>query len=215
MSDDAHDKTPQQTPTGRGMDRRRLLNWTWRGLAAGLVVDAGWTAYDVLIPRAEGGFGGAVPAGAEGGFPEGQVRYFATGRFYLTRVEDELLALYQKCPHLGCRVPFCDSSGRFECPCHGSIFNRKGEYLDGPAPRGMDRFPVATEEGQVLVDTGTVIDGPAPGVLTMTGEPAGVSCLGEGGGHGEPMTDMPGHDDVEAHDGDPMGDTHDAGNGGG
>ncbi|HSL15311.1 MAG TPA: Rieske 2Fe-2S domain-containing protein [Actinomycetota bacterium] len=166
-----------------GIDRRGFLNFTWKVLAAGLVVEAGWTTYDVLLPRPAGGFGGTVQAGTESGFPEGLVRYFAGGRFYVTRVDDELLALYQKCPHLGCRVPFCESSGRFECPCHGSIFNLKGEYVAGPAPRGMDTFPVRIEGGQVLVDTGTVVEGSAKGTLTMSGEGVGPSCLESDGAH--------------------------------
>ncbi|MEC8070140.1 MAG: Rieske 2Fe-2S domain-containing protein, partial [Actinomycetota bacterium] len=51
-----------------------------------------------------------------------------------------VIALYQKCPHLGCRVPECVTSQWFECPCHGSQYNRVGEKRGGPAPRGMDRF---------------------------------------------------------------------------
>ena len=52
------------------------------------------------------------------------------------------MPLYQRCVHLGCRVPFCESSKWFECPCHGSKYNGVGEYQLGPAPRGMDRFQV-------------------------------------------------------------------------
>jgi cytochrome b6-f complex iron-sulfur subunit len=167
------------------VDRRRFLTFTWKFLAAGLAVEAAWTSYDVLVPRPAGGFGGTVQAGTGSGFPEGLVRYFASGRFYVTRVEGDLLALYQKCPHLGCRVPFCESSGRFECPCHGSIFNLKGEYVAGPAPRGMDMFPLRIEGEEVLVDTGTVVEGPAKGILTMSSEGVGPSCLESGDAHTE------------------------------
>lgn len=190
-----------QPDSPRGMDRRTVLRWTWRGLAVGLVVDGVWTAYDVLVPRVEGGFGGAVAAGAETGFPEGDVRYFPEGRFYLTRVDGELIALYQKCPHLGCRVPYCESSGRFECPCHGSIFTRKGEYVTGPAPRGMDRFPLTVADRTVTVDTGEVIAGPRIGELTMDPEGDGPSCLGDTEGHGGPMRQSGGHDEPGAGDG--------------
>ena len=55
--------------------------------------------------------------------------------------EQGIVALYQKCPHLGCRVPECVTSQWFECPCHGSQYNQVGEKKGGPAPRGMDRFP--------------------------------------------------------------------------
>ena len=44
--------------------------------------------------------------------------------------------LYQKCVHLGCRVPSCPTSQWFECQCHGSQYNRNGEKKGGPAPRG-------------------------------------------------------------------------------
>ena len=65
------------------------------------------------------------------------------------------LALYQVCVHLGCKVPFRDDCNSFKCPCHGSHYNIDGEYLDGPAPRSLDRF-VLTFDGSdnVVVDTG-------------------------------------------------------------
>ena len=58
------------------------------------------------------------------------------------------VALYQKCVHLGCRVPFCETSQWFECPCHGSQYNRVGEKKGGPAPRGLDRFAVTRRRRQ-------------------------------------------------------------------
>lgn len=172
MSDHGPDQSPPEW-----IERRRFLAWAWRLLGAGLAVSAGWTAYDVLLPRSGPGFGGEVVAGAAAAFPEGKVRYIPAGRFFLTRVEGELLALYQRCPHLGCRTPFCESSGRFECPCHGSIFNLKGEYLSGPSPRGLDRFPVKTTEEGVVVDTSTIIEGSRPGQVTIPSDPTGPSCL--------------------------------------
>ena len=69
---------------------------------------------------------------------------------------------YQKCPHLGCRVPQCVSSQWFECGCHGSQYNRVGEKKGGPAPRGMDHFPLEfSAAGEVTVDTGTIVQGAA------------------------------------------------------
>lgn len=68
------------------------------------------------------------------------------------------LALAQKCPHMGCRVPFCDTSGWFECPCHGSRYTRFGELRRGPARRGMSYLPVAVE-GDRLRISGDAVDG--------------------------------------------------------
>jgi len=82
-------------------------------------------------------------------------------------VEDRsVVALYRKCPHLGCQVPqLCDQSQWFECLCHGSKYTVLGEKRDGPAPRGMDRFPVLVEEGAYVVDTSQIISGPPPGTM--------------------------------------------------
>ncbi len=93
-----------------------------------------------------------------------------------------LTALYQKCPHLGCRVPECATSQWFECPCHGSQYNRVGEYKAGPAPRGLDRFPVDASGGRVVIDTGTIVQGPPNGTDTTGQGLEGPHCT-TGGGH--------------------------------
>ena len=94
-----------------------------------------------------------------------------------------VMALYQKCPHLGCRVPNCVSSQWFECPCHGSQYNQVGEKRGGPAPRGMDRFAVSVDGGVLVVDTGTIVQGPPIGTNTTGQEAEGPNCIGEAGGH--------------------------------
>lgn len=125
--------------------------------------------------------------------------YVPEGRLWLTRyparslpaaeaaynfyslVEPGLLrgvtALYQTCPHLGCRVPECATSQWFECPCHGSKYDRVGEKRDGPAPRGMDRFPMAVVDDELLVDTGTTLAGPPIGTDTTEQQPSGPFCV--------------------------------------
>jgi cytochrome b6-f complex iron-sulfur subunit len=85
-------------------------------------------------------------------------------------MEQGIVALYQKCVHLGCRVPFCESSQWFECPCHGSKYNRVGEKTAGPAPRGLDHWPALIEGETVTIDTGGV---PIPGV------PIGTDTTGQ------------------------------------
>jgi cytochrome b6-f complex iron-sulfur subunit len=71
---------------------------------------------------------------------------------------------WQRCPHLGCKPNFCTTNYWFECPCHGSRYDRLGVKVRelGPAPRGLDRFPHVVEGGRLIVDTGRVILGPLP-----------------------------------------------------
>ncbi|MEZ5174770.1 MAG: Rieske 2Fe-2S domain-containing protein [Acidimicrobiia bacterium] len=69
-----------------------------------------------------------------------------------------LMALWQRCVHLGCRVPSCESSQGFECPCHGSKYNGHGEYAAGPAPRNLDRFGVSVNDaGELIIETGNIV----------------------------------------------------------
>lgn len=71
------------------------------------------------------------------------------------------VALYQRCVHLGCTVPFRDDCVSFKCPCHGSHYNVSGEYIDGPAPRSLDRFPLSFQGDSVVVSTGQ-LSAPVP-----------------------------------------------------
>lgn len=66
------------------------------------------------------------------------------------------IALFQRCVHLGCTVPFRDDCVSFKCPCHGSHYHVSGEFLDGPAPRSLDRFALSFHGETVVVDTGTL-----------------------------------------------------------
>jgi cytochrome b6-f complex iron-sulfur subunit len=109
------------------------------------------------------------------GHPSGDVDYETLG------VESQgIMPLYQRRVHLGCRVPFCQQSGWFECPCHGSKYNGAGEYQLGPAPRGMDRFKVeVASNGDVMVDTSEIILGPPRGTNTIS-KSHGPFCVAPG-----------------------------------
>jgi cytochrome b6-f complex iron-sulfur subunit len=175
-----------------------------RSLLASLglfTAEFGLASLGFIWPNLRGGFGSVIDLGLSPDDIKSQIQsdrlpyYFGAGRFYLINydgaedsdtyqglVGEGIMALYQKCVHLGCRVPFCQQSQWFECPCHGSKYNRAGEYRDGPAPRGMDRFAVTVQNGTVQVDTSTVVLGPPRGTETIgQGEPEGPFCVTIGG----------------------------------
>ena len=102
-------------------------------------------------------------SGDPANYPAETATYVPEGRLFVANTGGHLFALSQKCPHLGCRVPFCDSSGRFECPCHGSKYDLGGEWIEGPAPRGMDRYDLSLVGGTLVVDTSKLIGGPDRG----------------------------------------------------
>jgi cytochrome b6-f complex iron-sulfur subunit len=157
----------------RGRVTRRLW-FRWVGWGAVLAVLGQWSIGFVgfFTPKRLGAFGGMVAAGVASEFNIGDVKVVREGKFYVTRVPEGFFALYWKCPHLGCTVPWAASDeampgppdggdlaftdhGRFKCPCHGSIYNRYGQIIAGPAPRPMDRFPVKIDgTGKITVETG-------------------------------------------------------------
>ena len=163
--------------------RRTFLTRAWQAGAALIAAAGAWTTWDLLQPLPTSGFGGKVRSIPPETVPDGTVIEVPAARSYLTRINGEIYAFSEKCTHLGCRVPFCESSGRFECPCHGSVFSRGGDFIAGPAPRGMDRYPTEVgEDGLLYIDTGNREDGAAPGGSVLVDEPArGPECATEGG----------------------------------
>jgi cytochrome b6-f complex iron-sulfur subunit len=90
-------------------------------------------------------------------------------------------ALYQRCPHLGCKPNPCIKTYWLECACHGSRFDRVGTKADGigPAPRGMDRFALQVDEGgNLTLDTGKITLGAPPIALGQPGLEAPRAATG-------------------------------------
>lgn len=194
-------------PEAIGVSRRQFFNRaTITLMTAGLGAFAAAAFVGFLWPSGTGGFGGAVPVGKlaaiKDGIKQGGGFFYAPeARSWITEYPSEALPvaatiypasllsameqgitiISQKCPHLGCRVPECPTSQWFECQCHGSQYNRVGEKKGGPAPRGMDRHPASiSPSGDVVIDTGTVVPGPAIGVNTTGQEAEGPHCTSDG-----------------------------------
>ena len=188
-----------------GVTRRQVLN---RGIVTTMALTVGGfgaAVVGMLWPSLSGGFGSKIRVGKLDDIM-GQIAdkkepfYLASGRLYINPYPKEdvdkakkvlaysavlegyqngVVALYQKCVHLGCRVPWCKTSQWFECPCHGSQYNRVGEKKGGPAPRGLDRFVASVDGGVIVVDTKTVIPGPPIGTNTTGQEAEGPHCIGQ------------------------------------
>ncbi len=151
-----------------GINRREFLSYAWGGALTLLTLESGLATYQFMYPRfREGEFGGKFILGAAtalpqiGIDPEGN----STGKFWLINTDEGPRALYMVCTHLGCLYKWEPSNNRFECPCHGSKFNREGHYIEGPAPRSLDQFLVEIVEGGSIVakteDAGDFISAPA------------------------------------------------------
>ena len=196
-------------PEQVGFTRRQFFNRGTFALMNVSILAFGAACIAFLWPKLQGGaFGSTISVGNADELRQ-TIRdndgffYLASGRTWITEypvaavpkaeavypsnvvqgMRSGFVALYQKCPHLGCRVPQCASSQWFECPCHGSQYNQAGEKKAGPAPRGMDHFALQVSGGNVSVDTSKSIPGAPIGTNTTGQEAEGPHCI-TGGGEG-------------------------------
>ncbi|MFP5342729.1 MAG: ubiquinol-cytochrome c reductase iron-sulfur subunit [Candidatus Limnocylindria bacterium] len=185
----------------QGLSRRQLMR-TALGTAVGLwflEITAGSIGF--VWPNLASGFGGKLRIGTledvkldndsvpvEEGFPA----YNGTAKAFIMLVDPSqqrfipgedptgdgtalnVRALYQRCPHLGCKPNACLRNFWLECPCHGSRYDRLGIKIEGaaygPATRGMDRFGISVDgDGVLTVDTGRITLGPLPIALGQPG----------------------------------------------
>lgn len=193
------------TPEEAGVTRRQFFN---RAMGATFGTFLGVLGIDILAflwPKLSGGFGADVNTGLtaqdlldQAINDDGSVTpvFIPEARAYIVPAPPTLseefqgknveaggvMALYQRCVHLGCRVPWCQPSQGFECPCHGSKYNGIGEYSAGPAPRNLDRFVVNLNDlGELVIQTRGIIQ--TPRALQQSVEyPKGPSCIAAGGG---------------------------------
>jgi cytochrome b6-f complex iron-sulfur subunit len=168
----------EQTGAAEQYTRRRILRAGFFGTMGLFIAAFALQVWNFCWPRGLSGFGGIFTVSADrvpqpGGEPERVVE----GKFWLVNLRPDegphgtfgeqgqggLLALYQKCPHLGCTVPwrgtfnFEGKEGWFRCPCHGSTYTKGGIRVFGPAPRPLDTMAISVQgNGAVQVNTGEI-----------------------------------------------------------
>lgn len=194
--------TLRELRTGRpaGLSRRTLIRRSIAAAVGLWVAEVIAGTFGFLWPNLSRGFGAVITLGTFAtvdGSPavlgysliDGAPSYFQAARCYVVLVNPTLgflpgasadgegtttnvRTLYQRCTHLGCKPNFCPTNFWFECPCHGSHYDRLGTKVAqlGPAPRSLDRFAhVVDTQGSLTVDTGRITLGPLPVALGQPG----------------------------------------------
>lgn len=138
----------------RRVTRRTFLRNAVLGSVGVVLIQAAAGFVYFFWPNKTGAFGKEINVPVDQ-IPEvgGGVFTSQGGKFYIINNEDGALAIYWKCVHLGCTVPWDDGAGEFHCPCHGSVYDRFGLRIAGPAPRPMDLMPMRQEGSTIIVDT--------------------------------------------------------------
>jgi cytochrome b6-f complex iron-sulfur subunit len=99
----------------------------------------------------------AFKIGLPQNYPEG-VDYLDDKRIFVIRQGNLFKVVSAVCTHLGCSVQWAAERNRFECPCHGSLFNAKGQVIRGPAQASLPWYAVTlTADGKLMVDERQVV----------------------------------------------------------
>lgn len=140
--------------------RRQFIGWVWAAAILALIAQAGLALYQFLKPIVQpGAFGSKIPVGNIKEFKVGSVSTVREMHGFVSRLDNKgALVMSWRCTHLGCTVPWVDAEGQFHCPCHGSIYDAKGQVLAGPAPRPLDLYSAEVVNNQLVVDTSNLIE---------------------------------------------------------
>lgn len=182
-----------------GLTRRQLIRRSIGAATALWLLEVTAGTLGFLWPNLARGFGGVITLGdmstvngnmeLQGtSLQDGAPAYFPAARTFVQLIDANLAfengessdgsgtttnvrTMWQRCPHLGCKPNFCETNYWFECPCHGSRYDRLGTKVKelGPAPRSLDRFAHSVADGVLTVDTSKIVLGPLPIALGQPG----------------------------------------------
>jgi menaquinol-cytochrome c reductase iron-sulfur subunit len=96
-----------------------------------------------------------VDAGALSDFPAGNTTSIAISgpnpqadrRAFVRNKDGLLIAIWNRCAHLGCPVQYIAAGDNYICPCHGGAYDSLGRTTAGPPPRPLDRFDIKVVAG--------------------------------------------------------------------
>jgi cytochrome b6-f complex iron-sulfur subunit len=156
------DDRPQIPPNQkRGISRREVFVAAGNTAVGLVTLGSMGMVLDFLSPKVLLEIPTRFQVGPLESLTPGSVTYLPENRLFLFREETgSCYAISSVCTHLGCSVKWnpTGASGHPEgvitCPCHGSLFSKTGNVIQGPASRPLDRFELALEDGQLVVDTG-------------------------------------------------------------
>lgn len=81
--------------------------------------------------------------------PRAEIEQLPNGHGGVVEYDGEKVGVYKneqgetfivsiRCPHLGCQLEWNPDELSWDCPCHGSRFDYKGQVLDNPAQENLD-----------------------------------------------------------------------------
>jgi cytochrome b6-f complex iron-sulfur subunit len=108
-----------------------------------------------LWPRSRRASLQAVSAGRAVDYSVGEVseRLLQSHQVWIVRDAAGFYAFSAQCTHLGCQLRYAAHARQYRCMCHGSVFDKTGQVLRGPASRPMERVYLTLRgDGELVVD---------------------------------------------------------------
>jgi cytochrome b6-f complex iron-sulfur subunit len=138
-------------------ERRRFFGWLTGSALAVYAASTAALSFLFLRPRVTYGPPTRVPIGKPAAFASGNQVVFPEAKLVVRRQDNRFAAISTVCTHLGCIVNPSDTG--FDCPCHGSTYDDRGQVTGGPAPRGLAWYRIAQlPNGELVVDKHDVVE---------------------------------------------------------
>jgi len=104
----------------------------------------------------------------------------------ITADDMDLIAIWNRCAHLGCPVAYSPGSAGYVCPCHGGNYDSRGLVTGGPPPRPLDRVDIKVVDtsktftadqiakGEDRVPLGVAAKSNNPNLRVLVGKPYSI-----------------------------------------
>ena len=146
------------------LNRRSFIKKTWLALGGLAIIQTVIIIGDFLFPQKKTkstDSSDVFIAGKTNEFKRNTVTPFRRNKFFLSRLSDgSFLALSIYCSHMGCILIWNSNEKQFNCPCHSSSFNKKGQVLKSPATQALSVHPIEIENDLVKVNTSVLVKQP-------------------------------------------------------
>lgn len=137
------------------MTRRQFLDYLIGSSFLILAVASASSVLKYLWPVGKGqaGAGEKVEVAAESdlGVGKGKVVQYGQASAIVVHTSQGFAALSAVCTHLGCIVKWDEKQQQITCPCHGAIFDTRGNVISGPPPKPLPAIPVGVVSGKIYI----------------------------------------------------------------
>lgn len=136
--------------------RKFFLFFGWFGLLSSLATSA-LGAVRYMFPNVLYEPSTTFKIGKPADYPPNSVTFVPDQRLFVVRGKDGIEGIRiisSECTHMGCTPKWVGAKNQWECPCHGSVFNLKGEVTAGPAPKPLPWYKaVIASDGKIIVNS--------------------------------------------------------------